>query len=119
MPLGIVPFALLFVSMPAKFPHLNPYYAPPESNSKSLLNIDFLCATFLFAFGVFLVSEFQEANTKYPWSSAVVIVLFILSNVSVVGFLAWEKYLSLGKTSHDAVFPWRMMKHCVFMVTIM
>jgi len=105
--------------MPANFPDWQSGGSKPLALSQILLDIDYIGASSLFGFYVFLVSAFQEANTKYPWDSAVVIVLFAFSGVFLIGFIGWQKYLSSAKTSIQAIFPWRMMQHRLFMCTIL
>lgn len=118
LPIGIVPLVLLYAFMPSKF--------PDSSSSKTktptfqeLTIIDYMGAISLFGFCVFLVAAFQEANTRYRWNSAVVIILFVFSGLFFFTFLGWQKYLSTITTSVKAMFPWKLMKHRLFMCTIL
>ncbi|TVY45556.1 hypothetical protein LOCC1_G004026 [Lachnellula occidentalis] len=89
-----------------------------KTSKQILLDIDYIGGVSLFGFCVFLVTAFQEANTRYPWDSAVVIVLFSFSGLFLIGFICWQKCLSNAKTSIQAIFPRRMMKHRLFICTI-
>ncbi|KUJ10779.1 MFS general substrate transporter [Mollisia scopiformis] len=115
VPIGIMPLALLYIFMPANFPNWRSTNTKTSPTIQTILNIDYVGATSLFGFCVLLVAAFQEANTRYPWDSAVVIVLFIFSGIFLISFIGWQKYLSIITTSIKAIFPWRIMEHRLFM----
>ena len=91
--------------MPAGFPRSSCYKRDEKVLSKqSLTRIDFVGAILLFGSSVCFVSGLQEAGTQYSWSSAMIIVLLVLTVVFAISFISWENFLSRKEKVQEAVF---------------
>ncbi|KAL8786452.1 MAG: hypothetical protein Q9213_002768 [Squamulea squamosa] len=54
-----------------------------------------------------LVAALQEAGTSFPWKSAFVITLLIVSGLIWPAFFFWERRVTLLDDAQEPVFPWR------------
>ena len=102
--------------MPAGFPHSASRQQRTHTFSKqSLAKIDFVGAILLFGASACFVIALQEAGPQYAWSSALIIVLLVLTGVFAISFVWWENLLNRKENVQEAVFTWRLMKQRVFM----
>ena len=116
LPAGAVALILLYIFMPAGFPHtLGAKSASKTELRDILVRIDYIGAILLFGASVCFVAALEEAGTHYEWSSATIIVLLVLSALLAIGFLWWEHSLNDERKTQEAVFSWRLLKHRVFM----
>lgn len=86
---------------------------PEYSNSKlsmaSIRKIDFIGATMILAASVLLVAALEEGGTEYPWTSAVPLVLLILSVFAWIAFFVRERMQSKKKVDFESVLPWHLV----------
>ena len=116
LPAGLVALILLYVFMPAGFPHSPGAKTASKSEMKDILvKIDYIGAILLFGASVCFVAALEEAGTYYEWSSPTIIVLLVLSALLAISFLWWEHSLGEERKTQEAVFTWRLLKHRVFM----
>ena len=91
--------------MPAGFPRSSSYKRDEKIFSKQpLVRIDFAGAILLFGSSVCFVTGLEEAGTHYSWSSAIIIVLLVLTVVFTISFVWWENFLSRKEKVQEAVF---------------
>ena len=64
---------------------------------------------------LFLVAALEEAGIEFPWKSAFVIALLVISGLSVMCFALWERKITTMDTHQEPIFPWRFAKSRVLM----
>jgi hypothetical protein len=62
-----------------------------------------------------LVTVLEEANRDYQWRSAFTITLFVISGLTWMVFLAWERRVTLYSEHVEPVFPWRFIQSRVWL----
>ncbi|KAK6602984.1 major facilitator superfamily transporter [Botrytis cinerea] len=97
VPLAFLALAAFFFGLPASFP-----------------KIDFVGAILLIIATTLLVAALQEAGGEFAWNSAFVIILLIISGVTWILFILWERRVTVNMSSTEPVFPWRLMKSRVW-----
>lgn len=63
---------------------------------------------------VFFVAALENAGSRYPWKSAFVISLLVISGILWITFLAWERKVTLAAKAREPVFPWRFVQSHVW-----
>ncbi|KAF5867863.1 putative mfs multidrug transporter protein [Botrytis fragariae] len=58
---------------------------------------------------VTLAAGFQEADSRFPWKSAYVISLLIISGVLWILLVLWERRVTLLDGPQEPVLPWRFL----------
>lgn len=117
IPGGIAAIIVLLIKMPRHFPH----HGLPQSAYEPLTwqqtfskaqfgRVDFPGTGLLLAATTLLVAALEEADLTYPWDSAFVIVLLIISVISWIGFLSWSWKATRATGLREPVFPWRFMQ---------
>lgn len=112
--------------MPANFPHhgkpvsleldSKPRNPPSPSPFFSLAKkIDVIGALFLLAGAFLLLTALLEASVNFPWSSATIITLLVISGVAWIAFFAWEWYLSHSSLAQEPIFSWRFVRNPTWM----
>lgn len=56
-----------------------------------------------------LTAGFEEADSRFPWNSAYVISLLVISVVLSIVLLAWERRVTLASSVREPVLPWRLL----------
>ncbi|GKZ24445.1 hypothetical protein AbraIFM66951_010463 [Aspergillus brasiliensis] len=122
--LNVPPGALagigLALVLPNRFPHHNePRKAKAMSSMLTSLRqmiqrVDILGSSLLLVATILLVTALEEANQEYHWHSAFTIVLLIISGLALIGFLLWERRVTLFSTHIEPVFPWRFVGNRVW-----
>ncbi|KAI1087948.1 putative multidrug resistance protein fnx1 [Rostrohypoxylon terebratum] len=111
--LGVVVFAAALVGIPNGFPHHGrPPKEKPAASSpmKTLLErSDLLGAVLLLLATLSFVAVFEEAGSRFPWRSAFVVTLLIISVLLWGSLLAWERHVTQRSTQCDPVLPWRFI----------
>lgn len=98
--------------MPKDFGFNGPPGTHPDSIMKllarsTLARVD-LPGTILLLFAVVsLTAGFEEADSEFPWKSAYVITLLVLSGCLWVILLLWERYVTKKDSVREPVLPWR------------
>ena len=111
IPAGVIGAAGLWVFLPNGFPHQSTAF--PEKMQRESTNwwrrVDFLGTAFLLMMTIFFVAALEEAGINFPWRSAFVIILLVLSGISCAVFLYWERAVTLSTSLREPVFPWRLV----------
>lgn len=82
-----------------------------ESITRRLRRVDVLGATMLLGVTVPLVTALPQASQSYTFSSAFVWPLLVVSALFLVGFLAWQWYVTTKRSVPEPVLPWRFLAH--------
>nr|POE79719.1 efflux pump apf11 [Quercus suber] len=117
LPLGVCALILLFLFLPVGFPNLEATKAQIELSK--LFEIDAFGALLVFGACAFIVSALEESGAAYSWDSATIIVLVVLSGASALIFPFWEFAIHRRWKTIQAIFPWRLLTHRVFMGAFM
>ncbi|RDL42325.1 Uncharacterized protein BP5553_02304 [Venustampulla echinocandica] len=76
--------------------------------------VDVLGTVLLLAFSVLLVFALEEAGSRYPWSSPVIVVTIIFATISGMAFIVWEWLVEKrGKEKRgrqEPTFPLSLLK---------
>ncbi|KNG88688.1 hypothetical protein ANOM_003111 [Aspergillus nomiae NRRL 13137] len=111
---------LLILLLPNRFPN---HHVPRDERTsfsiqKSIFQtfrkVDMLGSSMLLVATVCLVAALEEANQAYEWKSPFTIVMLVISGVTWVLFLAWERQVTLTSTQVEPVFPWRFVHNRVW-----
>lgn len=111
-PAGTIALGMIFLAMPASFPHQSTSSDSIRSklNKVTIWRFDFLGAFLLLGASILFVSAVEEGGTEYSWKSPVIIALLPLSTVLWIVFFFWEKYVSGRREAQEPVLPWRLIK---------
>lgn len=123
VPAGLVTITLLYLSVPANFPHQGqPSYVAPSFRQKiskaSLARLDLSGAFLLLGATLLLVTVLLEAPTEFSWHSKTAIALFVLSGVLGLLFLVNERTVTGENWRPEPVFPWRFLSNRPWMGTL-
>ena len=121
LPLGAVTIVLLLLTIPAGFPnHGQPDSRRPTPDtlrSKApWKRLDLAGVMLLLVASMFLVTAIlQGGDGQASWSSPMIIVLLILSGISWIAFVFWERYITkMQGQAVEPVFPWRFVYNRVW-----
>ncbi|KAI0097180.1 major facilitator superfamily transporter [Nemania sp. FL0031] len=111
-PGGILAAALVAFSIPFGFPYgkSNKFFRT-MIESKAWKRIDFLGALLSLAASILLVFALQQGGVAYSWNSSAIIASFVVSGLLWIGFVLWERKLSLQPIVCEPLFPWRLAKN--------
>ncbi|KAH7131785.1 MFS multidrug transporter-like protein [Dendryphion nanum] len=106
LPIGALALVIALVGIPKGFPYSNqPQISARSKNVWKRVDVPgaalMLLATLAFA------ACFQEAGSRFPWKSAYVITLLIVSAVLWICLMVWERYVTLENAIREPVLPWR------------
>jgi hypothetical protein len=71
-----------------------------------LSRIDFLGGLILLLAALTLTAGFHEADSAFPWRSAYVITLLIVSGLLWIALIYWERRVTLADGVREPVMPW-------------
>ncbi|PVI05321.1 MFS general substrate transporter [Periconia macrospinosa] len=144
VPAGLITILFLHLSVPTNFPrHLRPVPRKSWLSRSGLRRIDFVGCFLLFGASGLLVASLEEAGLHYEWSSPTIIVLLVMCGLFWIGFVLWERAITLRQESAqkpsllkalvsfrsqsassdgskiyadrvEPIFPWRFVKNRVF-----
>lgn len=112
IPIATPALVVLLVAIPANFP----YHAQPggaHRTVKVLLKtenrrkLDFTGAALLLLATLSLTAAFEEAGSRFPWKSAYVITLIVVSGVLWIALILWERSITYYAPLAEPVLPWR------------
>ncbi|PVI01633.1 MFS general substrate transporter [Periconia macrospinosa] len=123
VPVGVVTILLLFITLPSKFPHQSdPSYHSPSWRQRlsraSLARLDVSGAFLLLGATMLLVAVLLEGGVSIAWSSATSIILFVISGVMWIAFVANEWFFTKEKFRTEPIFPWRFLHDRAWMGTL-
>ncbi|KAF7910155.1 hypothetical protein EAE99_011347 [Botrytis elliptica] len=101
VPAGALSALAIVLYLPAKFPNHERDETSKDFGFKSLFSTNVFKRVDLLAL--------EEAGQLYDWKSAFVIALLTVSCIFWVGFVFWERLVSLESQTAEPVFPWRLM----------
>lgn len=110
---------ILMITIPAYFPyHGQPLHSKRNTghvfSRENLKRLDFLGAALLLVATLLLVTALEEAGIRFPWKSAFVIILLIVSGLLWIMFLGWERRVTRAASIREPVFPWRFVQSRVW-----
>ncbi|KAI0025052.1 major facilitator superfamily domain-containing protein [Xylariomycetidae sp. FL0641] len=120
VPVASLALVLVIISMPRAFPHQETSSKrPPELKhilSKSTLNrLDIQGAFMLLIAVLTLTAGFEEADSRFPWKSAYVITLLVVSGTVWILLMLWERHITLHDNVREPVLPWRFFTNRVML----
>ncbi|KAF3767244.1 MFS general substrate transporter, partial [Cryphonectria parasitica EP155] len=117
-PAGAIATALVAFIMPTHFPHQGTPAAAVRLRHKftraSLARLDLLGAFLLLAASILIAFGFEEAGTRYAWSSAPIIASIVVGVMSLLAFVGWEAHVGRDHVVSEPVFPLHLMKNRLF-----
>ncbi|KAL4936753.1 hypothetical protein BDV06DRAFT_216420 [Aspergillus oleicola] len=121
VPPAILAGVVLVLALPNGFSHHNERaesLSPGEYVRQIFRKADILGSGMLLVATTLLVTALEEANHEFEWNSAFTIVLFVVSGVTWILFLVWERWITLYSEYVEPVFPWRFAENrvCVGML---
>ncbi|KAI1453480.1 putative efflux pump antibiotic resistance protein [Annulohypoxylon moriforme] len=122
VPVGGLCLFLLLLGMPRDFP-----YSDQGRRHRSIKNIyttmwnrlDFLGSILVLCAVLSFTACFQEADSRFPWKSAYVITLLIVSVVLFAALLIWERHVTRANKTREPVLPWRFFTDRVMISIIL
>jgi hypothetical protein len=115
-PAGSFCLIIIAVVLPSSMPAQNLAFIKHVRNKftrKAFARIDILGTILLLAFSVLLVFALEEAGSRYPWSSPIIIATMVLGGVSGIAFLIWEWFLEKSPSAQEPTFPLSLLKNQV------
>ena len=124
VPAGVITVILLFICVPANFPHQGQasYVAPTfkeKLSRQSLSRLDVSGAFLLLGATLLLVTVLLEASNEFAWGSGTAISLLVVSAILWVLFLVNERIVTGEKWRQEPVFPWRFLVNRPWMGTLL
>ncbi|KZL85372.1 mfs multidrug transporter protein [Colletotrichum incanum] len=123
-PTGVFATALLAFLLPTGFPNHGRGVTQPRMQDKltraAAARLDFVGAAVLLSSSVLIVFGFEEAGSRYPWNSPVVISAIAIGSSLFLVFFACEYMVGKPQYPQEPVFPLRLMKdrHFVGLILI-
>lgn len=116
LPVGVIVVVLALVSIPSGFPYHGRRSELGHMGTGMLWSkIDLPGSLLLILATLSFTSCFQEADSRFPWNSAYVITLLILSVVIWALLLLWERHVTLASKVREPVLPWRFFSSRVIL----
>ncbi|KAI0017211.1 drug resistance transporter EmrB/QacA subfamily [Xylariomycetidae sp. FL0641] len=117
-PAGVVATGLIAFFMPAAFPDVQPRAQGVSIRSKlsrsAFARLDVVGAMLLLGASILVVFAFEEAGTRQPWDSPLIISTLSVGGTLFIAFLAWEKIVDRGTSSTEPIFPLHLLKSRLF-----
>ncbi|RYP64797.1 hypothetical protein DL770_009128 [Monosporascus sp. CRB-9-2] len=112
VPIAAPALVATYFALPRAFPyHGQPHYRAKgikELMGKSTLHRVDIPGTVLILFAtVGWTAAFEEADSRFPWRSAYVITLLVVSGIMWIALFGWERYVTLSDKVREPVLPWR------------
>ncbi|KAI0405746.1 putative multidrug resistance protein fnx1 [Xylaria palmicola] len=118
VPIASVALLLVLISMPRDFPYQGHLTNKPQRLRQifarsTIERLDILGATLLLFAVLSLTAGFEEADSRFPWNSAYVITLLVLSGFFWIALSLWERHITLKDGTQEPVLPWRFVTNRV------
>lgn len=94
------------IAIPNSFPHHKHSEKQSKLTVSSLQRLDIVGALLFLALSICFVAALQEASVAFPWRSGVIIALLVVSGVSLVAFVLWERFLTIRNKLDVPVLSW-------------
>ncbi|KAI1088164.1 putative efflux pump antibiotic resistance protein [Rostrohypoxylon terebratum] len=122
VPVGGLALFLLLFGMPRDFP-----YKAEERRHRSISDVyttiwtrlDLPGSMLLLCAVLSFTACFQEADSRFPWKSAYVITLLIVSVLLFLALLLWERHVTQAGKVREPVLPWRFFTNRVMVSIIL
>lgn len=113
-PTGVFATTILAFLLPSSFPNHGRGVSQPSMRDKltkaAVVRLDFIGAIVLLSSSILLVFGFEEAGSRYPWTSPVVISTIAVGGSLFLVFFACEYMVGKPQYPQEPVFPLRLMK---------
>ncbi|QLI71431.1 Multidrug resistance protein 3 [Metarhizium brunneum] len=115
VPIAVPALVISVLAIPSGFPHHGQVRRQTaektlrHSAKKTLGRIDIPGTVLVLLAVLGLTAAFEEADKLFPWKSAYVIALLIVSGLLWIVLIWWERYLSLSNSTREPVLPWRLL----------
>ncbi|KAI0010709.1 putative multidrug resistance protein fnx1 [Xylariaceae sp. FL0662B] len=112
VPIAAPAFVISLFAIPNGFPHHNQANRQRVKDlvAKSTLDrIDIPGTVLILLATLSLTAAFEEADKLFPWRSAYVITLLIVSVLLWIVVVFWERYVTLSDKVREPVLPWRFL----------
>ncbi|EFY95048.1 MFS transporter [Metarhizium robertsii] len=115
VPIAAPALVISVLAIPSGFPHHGQVRRQTaektlrHSARKTLGRIDIPGTVLVLLAVLGLTAAFEEADKLFPWKSAYVIVLLIVSGLLWIVLIWWERYVSLSNSTREPVLPWRLL----------
>lgn len=111
VPVAAICLAFVLVGMPRDFPFQGQESYDlrlSHTSAKSTVGrLDIVGAILLLFAVTLLTAGFEEAGSLFPWDSAYVITLLVISALSWVLLIIWERRVTLKNSILEPILPWR------------
>ncbi|KID83966.1 Major facilitator superfamily domain, general substrate transporter [Metarhizium guizhouense ARSEF 977] len=115
VPIAAPALVISVLAIPSGFPHHGQVRRQTtektlrHSAKKTLGRIDIPGTVLVLLAVLGLTAAFEEADKLFPWKSAYVISLLIVSGLLWIVLILWERYVSLSNSTREPVLPWRLL----------
>lgn len=109
VPVAAICLGLVILGMPRGFPFQGQEGRVRTGSKPALAKLDLQGAVLLLFAVVSLTSGFEEAGSLFPWKSAYVISLLVISGVFWILLLAWEYHVTQSNSIREPILPWRFV----------
>jgi MFS family permease len=112
VPAAVPALLILLFCLPNNFPHHGKLDYPNRAfgdmfSSKNISRVDVVGVITIWLGVLALVAGLEEAGISHGWDSGFVIAMLVVGGLLIVGFLAWEWYVTQRLKVTEPVFPWR------------
>lgn len=115
VPIAVPAFIIAALAIPNRFPyhgqvsHQSTATTKGHTSKETLQRID-IPGTILVLLAVLgLTAAFEEADKLFPWRSAYVITLLVVSGILWILLILWERHVTLSNGIREPVLPWRFL----------
>ncbi len=91
----------------------------PAISKSPLARLDVLGAILLLFAVVLLTAGFEEAGSDFPWKSAYVITVLVLSGLFWIALMFWEYRVTTKNSVREPALPWRFFTNRVMIGAIL
>ncbi|KAI1817164.1 putative multidrug resistance protein fnx1 [Poronia punctata] len=113
VPVSVIALVLAMVGMPRGFGFRGRSVDMKKAFKSQLAQLDILGAVLLLFAVLSITAGFQEAGSAFPWRSAYVITLLVLSIIFWTALLLWEHHVTLRDSTREPVLPSRFFSNRV------
>ncbi|KAI3330146.1 putative multidrug resistance protein fnx1 [Ustulina deusta] len=116
VPVSVISLAITVWGMPRRFGFRG---QSPAISKSPLARLDVLGAILLLFAVVLLTAGFEEAGSDFPWKSAYVITVLVLSGLFWIALMFWEYRVTTKNSVREPALPWRFFTNRVMIGAIL
>ncbi|KAK5988234.1 MFS-type transporter MFS54-like protein [Cladobotryum mycophilum] len=116
VPICAASLILAQIGIPNGFPYherTGPSRVANHPTATKFARLDLIGSALVLLVALLFTACFQEADSRFPWKSAYVITLLIVSTALWAITLIYERHLTLYSKVREPVMPWRFFTHRV------